>query len=777
MAAGATLGGPALTVRLLANGSIENVYSVDVGANVFRDADVHHFDAETGLRLSRDSAWFTLRPECQVHEYVLGGRLHVEKSTFVLYDASGPPACYVAFRVRNDGERVAILDSVTAARIKGSFADDVEAKWNSSARAVVVWNSSGDEGARALVSSQRPESWMVTSEHAAILENRWPGAFDESIDSGGVDPLALIHVRTRIEPQAAQTFWFALVRLPDGATSVDRARRRLPDSTKALAHTARCYDELLDRTEMLSPVGEVDLGVRWAKANMARVMQSTPTGRGFTNDPGRSSSCVGRDSAWFVHGCDWLDPSFSAQLLRGFAQRQESDGKIVEFYDLRTGKTCDDGLNVNDDTPLFAIAVWHHALATGDRGFLAELYPSARRAVDQLLANRDARGLVYCTAEGTGSRGIVGWRNIIDDYRLSGATTELNSEAFAALKRVASLATMLGKDADAERYEREATALRAAVERHLRNPANGLYYLNIDVDGRPRSTLSSDLLFPVIFGIADAETSARIVERLREADFWTEAGVRTVPRDAAEYGPVRGKGLLGGVWVSVTFWYAFAAAPFVPDVMIEALKKTFAHYSYDPIATNTVPGEFSEWLHGETLVNEGMMMSPWFAPRYLWAAIEGACGLEPTETGAKLTPRLPPNWAWLAARNVPLQGKPFSWFATRSNGELRLYATRSVESSSPVETYERDVTSDVRVAGDDVAVVAFAREGEVAVFVGNRSPHTIHVALPPEGALAGKHPRRTYNFLVGRWGNGAPSGDRAYGTTIARGGFSIIEFA
>ena len=227
----------------------------------------------------------------------------------------------------------------------------------------------------------------------------------------------------------------------------------------------------------------------------------------------------------------------------------------------------------------------------------------------------------------------------------------------------------------------------------------------------------------------------------------------------------------------MTFWYAFAAAPFVPDVMIEALKKTFAHYSYDPIATNTVPGEFSEWLHGETLVNEGMMMSPWFAPRYLWAAIEGACGLEPTETGAKLTPRLPPNWAWLAARNVPLQGKPFSWFATRSNGELRLYATRSVESSSPVETYERDVTSDVRVAGDDVAVVAFAREGEVAVFVGNRSPHTIHVALPPEGALAGKHPRRTYNFLVGRWGNGAPSGDRAYGTTIARGGFSIIEFA
>jgi len=34
-------------------------------------------------------------------------------------------------------------------------------------------------------------------------------------------------------------------------------------------------------------------------------------------------------------------------------------------------------------------------------------------------------------------------------------------------------------------------------------------------------------------------------------------------------------------------------------------------------STNTVPGQFSEWLHGETLVNQGMMLSPWFPPRYL----------------------------------------------------------------------------------------------------------------------------------------------------------------
>ncbi len=37
---------------------------------------------------------------------------------------------------------------------------------------------------------------------------------------------------------------------------------------------------------------------------------------------------------------------------------------------------------------------------------------------------------------------------------------------------------------------------------------NGLYYLNIDVDGRARSDVTADLVFPVIFGVADEETAA-----------------------------------------------------------------------------------------------------------------------------------------------------------------------------------------------------------------------------------------------------------------------------
>jgi glycogen debranching enzyme len=48
---------------------------------------------------------------------------------------------------------------------------------------------------------------------------------------------------------------------------------------------------------------------------------------------------------------------------------------IVEYYDIRTGKTHDYNLNINDNTPLIILALWHHFNTTGDEAFLHEVYP------------------------------------------------------------------------------------------------------------------------------------------------------------------------------------------------------------------------------------------------------------------------------------------------------------------------------------------------------------------------------------------------------------------
>ena len=776
--AGSTLGGPDLCVTLKGNGTIDAVRSLRAGAVLLSALGIRHWDTRTGVHLQRSDGRFHLQPESQTQRYRLGGRLEVEETVFVLDD--GVPdaaACYVTAHIRNGGTRTVELASIAFARIAATMTGaDVEARFEPALRALVIWNREGAPCARAVTASCDPASWAVTSDHARSVADRWGGPFSRAIDAAGTDPLGVLHLSHALPPQSEARYHLAIVALPDGPESAARVLRGLPTPDDALRATRSRYARAIARSVVLTPQRDVELGVRWAKANMLRVLRDTPTGRAFTNDPGRSNACVGRDAAWFVHGCDWMEPATSLELLRGFARCQESDGKIVEWYDLRSGATHDDGLDDNDDTPLFVMAVWHHVAASGDRAALAELYPAAARAGNQLLAHRDAKGLVWCSAHGTGARGIVGWRNIIDGYRISGATTELNSECYAALRRLGDLAAALGHEDEAARWRAEAEALRAAIETHLRNPENGLYYLCIDVDGRPRSEVTSDLVFPVVFGVSDDETSARIIARLREEDFWTRAGLRTVPRDAPEYGPAAAHGLLGGVWVAVTFWYAFAAAKFVPDVMADALALSFSHYARDPRATNTVPGQFSEWLHGETLANQGMLLSPWFPPRYLWAAIEGACGLELGIDRVRVAPHIPAGWSWIAARDVPLRGYACTWVVLRTGG-LRILATREVESEHEVERFDRDVTPLVVVEGEDVAVVALERDDRITVFLGNREAHTVTVAVVREGVLAGRAAIRRFEGLQQRWCacEGAPDAP-SVPVTLPRGGFALVEF-
>lgn len=217
--------------------------------------------------------------------------------------------------------------------------------------------------------------------------------------------------------------------------------------------------------------------------------------------------------------------------------------------------------------------------------------------------------------------------------------------------------------------------------------------------------------------MADDEVAAHIVARLSSEEFWTSAGIRTVPRTSVNYGPTHGYGPLGGVWVGVSFWYAFAAARFNPAFMANSLGNTFQHYSSDPLRNNTVPGQFSEWLHGETLVNQGMMLSPWFPPRYLWAAIEGAAGLDISSSTPSVNPRLPPDWHWMGVSNVPFRGRHLTWFTVRT-AQLQMYSNFRFDQSLECRAYEKDVTDRVNVTGEDATAMGLQTADNFVLFVG-----------------------------------------------------------
>lgn len=116
-----------------------------------------------------------------------------------------------------------------------------------------------------------------------------------------------------------------------------------------------------------------------------------------------------------------------------------------------------------------------------------------------------------------------------------------------------------------------------AFNEHLLYEEKGLYVLNIDLQGRAYTQATCDLVFPLIFGVADEETSRIITAWLSKRDFTTDAGIRVLPSENPHYDPSFESGCTGGVWPGVTWWYAMSPAGSDPEVMAQSLRRAYLH--------------------------------------------------------------------------------------------------------------------------------------------------------------------------------------------------------
>jgi hypothetical protein len=309
--------------------------------------------------------------------------------------------------------------------------------------------------------------------------------------------------------------------------------------------------------------------------------------------------------------------------------------------------------------------------------------------------------------------------------------------------------------------------------------------LTIDVDGSLRTEVTADEVFPVIFRVAPDEVAFRIISRLNFPDFWTEAGLRTVSKQSLEYNAYQQWGLLGGIWPGMTWWYAFAAARYHPEVMVKALHASFAHYARDPKKHNSVPGQFSEWFDGESLVNRGMRLSPWEAPRYLWAAVEGVCGLmlRPGDQHPQIHPLLPEGWRWVGLRRLPYHGHSLSFFAARDHQRFLLYSDQPINTRHHLERYEEEVSDQVLVLNGHLEHLALRRPGEVTLCLGNTAGETTRSPVYLlERLLAPEQPYQLtlYNSERQAWMDGISGPGHALSSlavTIEAQGFRIVRFS
>jgi hypothetical protein len=805
---GASLGNSAVWIHTKGTGAIERVFLNEIGQTLIGTFSLRYGEhvrqaggaliapgesrsqIYSGLFGQPGTRTFEIHPAYQRVSYQITSAFEIEETTFLPLGKGKPghedaPLVYVRVQITNRDDVPHHLRIVGSAMLRGNTEPDIRTRYADSAQALVAVNASNPNWVRILGLSEQPTNYGSDFDFGGTYDPSHLHPLSGDTTREG-DLIGRLQLDVTLKPREQRRLCFTIGVYAHGENRALRRHSRAEGAQEALERSIEHLERVLRHGQVFTPDPVINRGALWSKVNMLRVMADYPTGCGFTNDPGKYANVVVRDCAWFVYGNDHFLPSFSRDLLDNIALRQYPSGKLPEYFDAVTGMVEDDGLNINDDTPLYILAVNHHFRATGDFKWLTGTYLSVARAARYILSQVDERGLVFCSANDRRGNvwGIAGWRNIIEGYEINGAVTELNAECVAALRAAAHLADNLGgHDADKNDFAKASAAMQEAMDRHLINPENGLYYLNVDVDGNPRTDVTGDEIFPVIMRACSDETGFRIISRLNCPDFWTSAGLRTVSQLDPRYDPVAYSGLLGGVWPGLTWWYAFGAARYHPSIMVRALRSSFEHYDVAPRRYNTVPGQFSEWFDGESLSNHGMRLSPWEPPRFLWAAIEGVCGLMLTPAQPRINPLIPAPWNWVGLRHLPYHGSFHSYFVVRERDRgLRVYSTGKVDSEWDVALYDRDMSDSVRVYSENAVTIALAKEKAMVILVGNTGDVTIQTPIhidDPVPAMT-RYTLRTYNSERGNWEDGGsvtPYDLRQLVLTIDGRGFRLLELA
>ncbi len=539
----------------------------------------------------------------------------------------------------------------------------------------------------------------------------------------------------RLDPGTSEDKSFVLHFSPEGVVAT--LSEGLKDVTELLERSRREYRQLLSRTFIFTPDSMINRGIQWSKVNTVRVQHQYRIGEGFTNDPPQDIVVI-RDLGWYILGSDYLTPGFSEGLLQLCEKYAfHEGGKLTEYLhaDEERPTRHDYGLNINDDTPLYIYALFHHGITSPKREFLRSAFGNMKRASDW-IASQMQDGLVRCHADGTNVWGICGWRNIIDDYNLTGAVTEVNAECYYALARTADVARSIGEPEEARHYSELADQMKKAINTTLVSARTGLYLLNLSNDGVAHHDVTGDLIFPVMFDVAEGERREKIVNRLLSDEFSTQYGTRTVSPKEKNYDPDFGCQLVGGLWLNLTAWIAYCARREQPDKLVEGMRTIYRLCEIDKPRefVNVVPGEFPERLHGETFVSRGMAMSPWLPPTYLWLGVEGLLGVKPGLGDLEITPIIPAGWRWVAVRDLLYRGNRITAFLYDGT----LYSTERVTSEYPVRA---GVLLQASSDNDSILVIGMMVDSEALFLVASDGEGEANLVLEYNNLRTERHVR------------------------------------
>jgi glycogen debranching enzyme len=245
-----------------------------------------------------------------------------------------------------------------------------------------------------------------------------------------------------------------------------------------------------------------------------------------------------------------VEKNLAHDQIRIVLDHQREDGMIPDAIHDEGTVTRLDFPVVADVTkpPLLAWAAYKLYELDGDREFQDEIYEPIVRWNNWWFEQNDLDGNGLCEYQHPFSSGLDD--SPLWDDGMPVESPDLNTYLYLQQEALAKIARAIGKDDDAEMWQRRADEMARRMIDLTWDPRSGFFWASRNGDRVNVRTPFN--LFPLITGQMPADISERLVAHLTdERQFWSRFPVPTVAMDDPKYDPF--KMWRGPTWVNVNY--------------------------------------------------------------------------------------------------------------------------------------------------------------------------------------------------------------------------------